>query len=156
MVFILEKRPESTQGATLRYIGILGRDNIETLKFDPQIDGIKIRVWLLIVVAEFGRCCLLFLMHEIGRSIQASLSLPKRSQNTVQVHVIKWLVLYKTLLILMMWMFSPLPLLIPIKSNTFQFNPTNQELYWVYLSYCPIRSYKKLLILSIIWGYVWG
>ena len=44
MVFILEKRPDSTQGATFRYIGILERDNIETLKFDPQIDGIKIRL----------------------------------------------------------------------------------------------------------------
>jgi len=44
MVFILEKRPESTQGATLRYIGILGRDFVETLKFDPQIGDIKIRV----------------------------------------------------------------------------------------------------------------
>ena len=107
MVFILEKRLESTQGATLRYIGILGRDFIETLKFDPQIDGIKIRVWLLIEGAEFGRCCSLFLMHEIGRSIQASLSLPYRSQNTVQVHGIKSLVLIKTILILTMWMSLP-------------------------------------------------
>ena len=33
-----------TKGATLRYIGILGGDLVETLEFDPQIYGIKMRV----------------------------------------------------------------------------------------------------------------
>ena len=32
------------KGAALRYIGILGGDLVETLEFDPQIYGIKMRV----------------------------------------------------------------------------------------------------------------
>jgi hypothetical protein len=38
------KAHPTTQGAALRYIGILGWDLVETLEFDPQIDGIKMRV----------------------------------------------------------------------------------------------------------------
>ena len=65
-----------TQGAALRYIGILGGDLVETLEFELQIDGINMRVWLLTKGAEFGGCYVLILGHEIGRSIQASLSHP--------------------------------------------------------------------------------
>ena len=68
--------PNPTQGAALRYIGILGWHLVVTLEFDPQFDGIKMWVWLLIMGAEFGGCYVLFLGNEIRRSIQASLSLP--------------------------------------------------------------------------------
>ena len=52
---------------------------VDTASVVRLIDGSpenKLRVWLLTKGAEFGGCYVLILEHEIGRSTQASLSLP--------------------------------------------------------------------------------